>query len=1365
MKTSNALKQHQVEGFGGGGCFPGSVLIMTPGNDGAKAIKDLAVGDEVLSFDAQGKVHVSRVTVRHIHSRDKILKVNYWGGSFRITGNHWVLNQYNRFVEIRTLTEHDALVDKLGHLCPIISFEDDGEEAVYNLTVEPNHTFIADGIRVHNGGRGLERPRVEGAGGGGGGKGGGGSTRAAVEDPNSLVSHQYANVIDLLSEGPIVGLIDGLKSVYLDGVPIMNAGGTYNFQGVTLDTTLGTQAQSVLPAANWAGAEVGVGTRVQYGVPVTRHIDASGQTRVRVTLEFPQMTYQNTTTGDLHGHSVAIAIYINNNGGGWNLVKSDTISGKCVSKYQRAYMLTLPGNGPWDIKVERVSADDAGSNYRSQTWWSSYTEIVDDKFNYPNSALVGISVDSQYFTNIPARGYHIKGLQIKIPSNYNPLTRVYTGVWDGTFAVAWTNNPAWCFYDLLTNTRYGLGKYISIGQVDKWTLYSIAQYCDQLVDNGFGGVEPRFTCNLYLQTQAEAYKVIANMASIFRAMIYWASNQIVPVQDAPNNVAAIYSPANVLDGKFTYQGSSLKARHTVALVTWNDPEDQYRQKVEYVPLRSAIKQFGVIEMSVTAFGCISRGQAHRFGLWALITEQINNETVTFGVGLDGILSPPGSVIKVNDPSRQVVRFGGRVISATTTAITIDNGVSILAGKTYTLSCMLTTGVLETKTLTNLPGVGVTVLTPNSAYSAAPASMAMWALEQNDLKAETWRVLSIQEGDNNNTFEITALAHNADLFTSVDTGVQLSTIPSTQPVLTKVPEEVLFSESIYPASTGTVGIALHVSWKSNAQNYIVSYRETNGNWTHIPSVQNNVDITGLVTGMVYNFIITAIDVTGLRLPTTQINYTVIGENMTPPQVTNLVILGDGEGADVSIKWDQMSRTDSYSIEVRTLGILRRTISTTNLTYTYTDQDQKEDGTQARAVNMRIWSVNNSGRCTAYSEVTGGNTAPAQLTGVNAIETEAAFVIYYTPPSARDWAGCLVHLGTSTVTPSLGNLVYDGKDSSIVIAADAAGDPLVLGTTYFFQIAAYDTYGKAISDLNYLAASGTVTLIGTTGGVPVVSSLPITPGPTQEVVLLSTDHKLYRWNGSAYICTTDGADLLANSVTAGKITVADLSTINANMGHITAGDMTLNSAGWIKGGQSAWNTGYGYWLGYDTIDGKYKFSIANANDDKMTFDDAGLNIQGNLTVNALPDQFVTLNGSFDNLSGWFADDDSAVSTEATIVSVDGDNRVQPSAVRIYSAKFAVLPNQVYTVEFDVRSTNISAGETLSVLILYTSVVGYSYNAVTEGLRATAGDTVFLFQVDSIGAYTHIVGDPVDWFHIVGSFVVPDSALFASIAIEVV
>jgi predicted phage tail protein len=615
--------------------------------------------------------------------------------------------------------------------------------------------------------------RISGA---GGGKGGGGEGRTPVESPDSLRSIQYANIIDLVSEGEIDGLVDGSKSIYLDDTPLQNADGTFNFSGVTVQTRNGTQSQTYIPGFAAAEAENAVGIEVTQASPVVRSITNSNNTAARVTLSVPTLTQQSTETGDITGSSVEIAIDIQTDGGGWvaqplrkiyqatllaitesgavstvasnlftvdvkwigqsiqapqtltfqlqyrivgdigwtvsqshtfsggsstttgfniigpaltvyaNNVKTfnltlpeetyefrvvktngsvvgtgsfgqpitrvgteyggtvsitggsvyapaytDVISGKTTSKYQRAYRIPLPVGDNWDIRVRRITADSVSSLLNNKTFWDSFTEIIDAKLTYANSAIIATQIDAKQFSRIPVRGFEIRGIKCQIPSNYDPLTRIYTGTWDGTFTTTWTNNPAWVWYDIVTNTRYGVGELISEEMVDKWTLYSIGQYCDEMVEDGFGGFEPRFTCNLYLQTREQAYQVVMNIASIFRAMTYWAASTIYVSQDAPQSATQIFSPANVIDGMFNYSGSSGKVRHTVALITWNDPQDNYLPRVEYVADDDAINRYGIIQTNLVAIGCTSRGQANRMGRWLLYSEQNETETISLGL--------------------------------------------------------------------------------------------------------------------------------------------------------------------------------------------------------------------------------------------------------------------------------------------------------------------------------------------------------------------------------------------------------------------------------------------------------------------------------------------------------------------------------------------------------------------------------------------------------------------------------------------------------------------------------------------------------------------------------------------------------------
>jgi hypothetical protein len=834
---------------GGGGCFAKGTLISTP--EGNKNIEDLKVGDTVIAFNDIGELSEQTVEECHIHENEPIWEYQFWNNvTVQATPNHWVLNQFGNFAEIGTLTNQDAIIDGDGHIRPMISSEFIENGDVYNLTVSNVHTYIANHIRVHNTGKGIGKlaETIKGSGGGGGKGGGGGSGRVAQESPDSLRSIAYAQVLDLVAEGEIEGLANGLKSVYFNNTPLQNDSGSYNFSGATVSSTTGTQGQSYIAGFPSVENENGVVVEVSYGVPITRQISNSEVDAVRVRVSTPQLTSQNTTNGDISGTTIQYAIDIQSNGGGYvpqilgsdwstgtiNIVSGTsakanqpiyrmqisaidyannasisaqyklqssgtwlssgisvsqdtnttdtsyydpeygyvsssetatittftmptqasglwemrlivssgsasissangnygtpyaTISGKTTSKYERTHRIELTGDAPWDIRVRRLTADSTVSSLQNKTFWESYTEIIDGKFRYPNSAIVGIRIDASQFDSIPTRSYDLKLLKVKIPSNYNPTTRVYTGIWDGTFKVAWTDNPAWCFYDLITNTRYGLGDFIPESQVDKWTLYAIARYCDESVRNGFGGFEPRYTCNLYLQNREEAFKVVNNMASIFRGMPYWSSGSITLGYDAPSDPVYQYTNSNVIEGLFTYKGSSLKARHTVALVTWNDPDDFYRQKVEYVEDAEGIARYGIIQTEVVAVGCTSRGQANRVGRWILFTEQSETEVVAFKTGLDGNQIRPSDVIQIADNDRIGARFGGRLTSATSNSIVADQDISSISGITGgSLSVILPSGSLETKDILSVSGTTITI---DGNFSQIPSINAVWMVQ-------------------------------------------------------------------------------------------------------------------------------------------------------------------------------------------------------------------------------------------------------------------------------------------------------------------------------------------------------------------------------------------------------------------------------------------------------------------------------------------------------------------------------------------------------------------------------------------------------------------------------------------------------------
>ena len=745
---------------------------------------------------------------------------------------------------------------------------------------------------------------------GGGGKGGGGaSARVAQEAPDSLRSKAYARVVDLISEGEIEGLVDGLQSVYLDDTPIQNADGTTNFSGVTLETRDGTQQQSYVPGFSSVENEVPVGVEIKASQPVVRSITDPDVDAVRIKVSVGQLTNQDTTNGDLNGSAVSFSIDRQVSGGGFVEVINDTISGKTTTKYQRSYYVPLTGNGPWEIRVRRITADSTSSAIQNKTYLDSYTEVVESKLRYPNSALVALRVDASQFSAIPRRSYDMKLLRVRVPVNYDPGTRTYSGVWNGNFKIAWTDNPAWCFYDLVTSTRYGLGGYIPESQVDKWALYRVAQYCDQLVPNGLGGFEPRFTCNLYLQTREQAYKVVQDMASIFRGMVYWSGGAITVTQDAPSDAVYQFAPGNVVDGEFAYQGSSAKARHTVALVTWNDPDDFYRQKVEYVEDAAGIARYGIVQSDVVALGCTARGQAHRVGKWLLFSEQSESEIVTFRTGLEGAVVRPGDVIKVADPVRGGMRLGGRIAAATASTVTLDQ--ELPADLPWRLSVVLPNGTVEERLVGPVSGRTLTVTIP---FSSVPQVDAIWMLASSIIEPQLFRVVSVAERDPG-VHEVTALAHNPSKYAAIEEGLALQ--PRSITVLSDIPPPptgLAMQESLYRVKD-QAQVLVQVSWTEvqTAIAYRLSYRVAGGNFVSLPLTSANyAEIRDAQEGQ-YEFSLRAISITRKESIPATLSATVLGKTLPPSDVTGFTV--QRRVSDLMIAWDELQDADLSGYEVR------------------------------------------------------------------------------------------------------------------------------------------------------------------------------------------------------------------------------------------------------------------------------------------------------------------------------------------------------------------------------------------------------------------------------------------------------------------
>ena len=1123
---------------GGGGCFAVGTLVYTP--DGNVPIESLKVGDKVISYNHSGLLQEDIVTETFIHHNEEVYEYLLWGKAINATPNHWVLNQYNAFVEIGTLTTDDCITDFMGHMRPMIASKSLGLCTVYNLKVRDNHTFIANGLRVHNGGKGTQKPIV-GTGGGGGDKGGGGGGRQAVVAADSLASKQYAKVLDLVCEGEIEGLVSGHKSIYLDDTPLQAADGSYNFatSGLSLEFRNGTKDQTPMSLFNSQESEISTDNHdVTTAAPKTIRIEDNYLDYIRLNLVIPRLSYTDTNTGDVSGTSIdykvsvkqdannvgstfqdvlsartvstvstsiahdsstttlpylissdtvtiqitpvasggnlttayythnlvleyspngstwtvgASTVYtikvVNNPGytyqeyGGWgdaynyvtvppvtgiesitgntilqcNLpsysnwyirirststpwafspvyshtenyydpntwsnttiaryhyanypsitsvstsqkIAANTISGKCSNPYRFSYTVDLAGlTFPIDIKVTRLTADSGSQYLQNKLILESYTRILTEKLNYPNSALVGLQLDATQFNTIPSRSYDMKLLKVKIPYGYtidstNPNIRNYPTVWDGTFVVGWTDNPAWVFYDLCTNKRYGLGNFIQAANIDVFQLYAIAKYCDELVPDGFGGQEPRYTCNLYIQSREEAYKVISNLAGLFSSIVYWGVGSINIMSDMQIDVSAVFNNSNVENGVFNYSTGSQKTRHSVALVSYIDKLNGYKPAIEYVEDSEAVKELnGIREIEVVAYGCTSRGQAHRMGRRILLTEKLENELVSFKTGINAGHCIPGAIIKIADNSLNVGGVtGGRLVDYTTSTIQLDRASEFKNGYIYNINITLLNNTVKSIPIINpkgeaytdgLAGLYSSVTIKNSSdylTLEVPIKGSVYVIGSNqEGNYSYWRVLGVKETEDL-IYEVSCIKHDPAKAVMIDTGANfLSRDPviglsfEVPPIPLQIPnplytvggsepeyiDNISIVESLYRLGKADIATRINVSWQGipNASEYHIRYKEGINNWVTRTINVPYFELNNAVDGQTYNIELRVANILGKLSSPVKLTHTVVGKLAPPKDVTGLSV--SRNLTNFHLQWSPVDDVDLAGYEIR------------------------------------------------------------------------------------------------------------------------------------------------------------------------------------------------------------------------------------------------------------------------------------------------------------------------------------------------------------------------------------------------------------------------------------------------------------------
>ena len=781
-----------------------------------------------------------------------------------------------------------------------------------------------------------EEKLILGAGGGGKNKSKG--SRTPVEADDTLSSEQFASILDLLCEGEIQGLDDDGKSIFLEDTPLQNADGSFNFDNFAVAVNHGTQGQSPIEdATSGVQVEVPVGVEVTNSSPVTRTVTNTEVDQVRITITIPSLQVF-TDEGDVVGNSVEIQVQVQYNSGGYNTVFNDTISGKSSSTYQRDYLVPLTGSFPVDLRVIRVSADESSNKRASVTNWTSFTEIQTNKFAYPNSAVVGLRFSAKQFQTIPTRKYLIRGTKVRIPSNgtvdtTTHLGRItYSGLFDGTLSAAtWTNDPAWCLFDLLTDTRYGCG--IAESSLDVFDFYEISKYCSELVDDGKGGQEPRFSLNLLINTRDEVYNVIQNLTSIFRGIAYYGAGSLVLRQDKPADSQYLLGPSNVIGGLFTYNGAANKVRHTCATVAWQSYDTLGDVEYEYVEDHEAVIKYGIVNKDVKAIGCYSQGQAHRLGKWLLTSEKLLSETVSFAVSIDaGIVLTPGIVIDIADPLRAGTRRSGRVSSATTTVITIDSdtNLSVDLSNDPTLSVLLPTGNVETRIITNISGAAITVNVP---FSQAPQAEAIYLIQTTDIQSQQYRVISVAEADGG-TVGVTAIAYNESIYDSVEQDIALTTRDiSNLSLAPDPPTNITGTELIYEEGQ-SVHVGFDLSWQSsrvNVSDFVVKYRIDNDNFTEIRTTNPSVTLRTLRAGTLTVQVRAAGNLLKESAPA-KATFNLAGKTALPGNVQNLTLEPLSHN-NARLRWDEAVDLDvkvSGKVHIRHNNLTNGTATWANST---------------------------------------------------------------------------------------------------------------------------------------------------------------------------------------------------------------------------------------------------------------------------------------------------------------------------------------------------------------------------------------------------------------------------------------------------
>ena len=763
-----------------------------------------------------------------------------------------------------------------------------------------------------------------------------------------------------LSEGEIYGLVDGGKSIRLDGTPIINDNGEPNFPDVSWEFRAGSIDQEHIKGFSSVENEQSINVELRHDRPYTKAINNKQLSAVAIRLGFNALREQKDN-GDVVGYRIEYAIDVQTDGGAWEMVLNTAVDDKVSQGYQRSHRIDLPkAQQGWSVRVRRLTPNRDSEMVSDSMVVSAVTEIIDAKLRYPCTALLALKYDAQTFSNIAKVAVHVRGMLIQVPSNYDPTARTYDGLWDGTFKLAYTNNPAWVFYDICTAKRYGLGDRLA-GKVDKWSLYRLAQYCDELVDDGKGGQEPRFTCNVYIQKADDAYRVLQNLASVFRGLSFWDGQNIVVDSDTPKDPVYTFSPANVIGGEFSYTGTRARDRHTIVKCAYDDPDNNFETDYIYVQDEHAIAKYGINQLELNLFGCTSKGQAQRAGIWALKSEQLETETVSFSTGLDGFIPKVGEIIHVQDNNRAGRMQAGRIVSADGNTITLDR----MAGK---VGDTLMVGDNSAK----IVQIDDTVITTDTAIGSAGQ---VFAISSSDVAPRAYRVMTISQNDDA-SFSFTALQYEIGKFTATN---NIAAIPKKEVSVIKAhvltpPSSVSITERTR-THQGQAVTTLNIAWEqvSGAVAYIVEWRKDDGNWQTLPKVSGqSVDIDGVYAG-VYQAKVRAIDAFDNESLSQSSQLTnIAGKHGKPPRPINLSVQGVLFGMNLGWNFAKGSGDTNYT-EIQVSPDGRSNIATLG-TFAYPTNKHEITGLQGNLTQFyRARIVDKLGNTSDWTAWASGTTS--------------------------------------------------------------------------------------------------------------------------------------------------------------------------------------------------------------------------------------------------------------------------------------------------------------------------------------------------------------------------------------------------------